>query len=226
MRNAVAVIGKTRAPVVIAQRTFSIRPPMNLSQPFSAVLLVGGQSRRMGVNKATVVVDGEPLWQRQLSKLRASGADEVFISGRSGAPYGEAGVQVIEDITPDAGPLAGFQAALRHARNRWLLVLAIDLPDVDVAFLRTLVAEAIARDTALVPAHDEWLQPTAAVYTRECLPLVEECLAGENRSLRRFFRRAHKAQLAQIRPVSESEQAQFRNLNTPDDLAARSQREG
>lgn len=193
---------------------------MKLPLPFSAVLLAGGRSQRMGTDKAALVVDGEPLWQRQLTKLREAGADEVFISGRAGGPYAEAGVAIVEDLRPDTGPLAGFQAALNHAKHRWLLALAIDLPDVRADFLVRLVHEAMTAGVGVVPAREQWLQPAAAVYSRDCLPLVEECLAGENRSLRRFVRLARKRGLVEVRPVSAEEHAQFRNLNSPADLAA------
>lgn len=193
---------------------------MNFPQPFSAVLLAGGQSRRMGTDKAALIVDGEPLWKRQLAKLRATGADEVFISGRKDGPYAEAGVPIVADIMPDAGPLAGFQAALRKARHEWVLFLAIDLPDVPLDFLRQMVRDAMEAYVGVVPAHKEWLQPAAAVYSKECLPIVEECLAGENRSLRRFFRIARKQGFVEVLPITAAEQVHFKNLNSPDDLAA------
>jgi molybdopterin-guanine dinucleotide biosynthesis protein A len=187
--------------------------------PFSAALLAGGQSSRMGTDKAAIEVDGQPLWQRQLDKLRAAGAAEVFISGRRAGPYAGSDCEIVEDRVADAGPLAGLEAALRHATHDWLLVLAVDLPDVPASLLASLVAEAIAADCGRVPAREDWLQPIAAVYPRRCLPLVEECLAGENRSLRRFFRLARKAGLADVHPLSAEEHALFRNLNSPADLA-------
>jgi len=194
---------------------------MKSPQPFSAVLLAGGKSTRMGTDKAGLIIDGQPLWRRQLAKLRDTGADEVFIAGRKDGPYAGAGVEIVQDLTPDAGPLAGFQAALRHAKHHWLLVLAVDLPNVPAAFLRKLAYDAITAYVSLVPARGEWLQPTAAVYSRDCLPLIEECLAGENRSLRRFFRLAHKGGFAEIHKITEAEQlTHFTNLNAPDDLLA------
>lgn len=201
-------------------RSIVIRPPMNSPQPFSAVLLAGGKSTRMGTDKAGLVIDGEPLWKRQLAKLRETGADEVFIAGRKDGPYAGARVPIVQDLTAGAGPLAGFQAAMRHAQHHWLLVLAVDLPDVPAGFLRNLMQEAMSAYIGLVPARGEWLQPTAAVYSRDCLPLIEECLAGENRSLRRFFRLAHKGGFAEIHKISEAEQAHFTNLNAPGDLPA------
>lgn len=174
----------------------------------------------MGSDKAALVFEGQPLWQRQLATLRETGADEIFISGHKDGPYAAAGVPIVEDITPGAGPLAALQAALRRSRNHWLLVLAVDLPEVPARFLRTLVGEAMGALVSLVPAREQWLQPAAAVYSRDCLAAVEECLAGENRSMRRFFRRAHSGGFAEARQITAAQQAWFRNLNTPADLTA------
>src|SRR5260221_14708053 len=93
--------------------------------PFSAALLAGGQSSRMGTDKAEIELDGQPLWQRQLDKLRATDAVEVFISGRCTGPYAGSEFEIVEDRVADAGPLAGLEAALRHASHDWLLVLAV-----------------------------------------------------------------------------------------------------
>jgi molybdopterin-guanine dinucleotide biosynthesis protein A len=188
---------------------------------FSAALLAGGESSRMGVDKATLDFAGRPLWQHQLATLHATKPSEVFIAGRADGPYASSDCEVIFDETPGGGPLVGLQTALRRARHDWLLVLAIDLPDVPADFLRGLVAEAAAAGHGLVPAREEWLQPVAAVYPRRALALVERCLAGENHALRRFFRLARKEGLADVRLVTAEEHAFFRNLNTPDDLAGR-----
>ncbi len=175
----------------------------------------------MGMDKAALDCAGRPLWQHQLATLRATKPDEVFIAGRADGPYVGGDCEVVVDAVPGGGPLAGLQSALRRARHDWLLVLAVDLPDVPAGFLRGLVAEAAAAGHGLVPAHGEWLQPIAAVYPRRALALVEHCLAGENHSLRRFFRRARKEGLVEVRLVSDDEHAFFRNLNTPADLAGR-----
>lgn len=172
----------------------------------------------MGQDKAGLIVDGQPLWERQWAKLEALGRDDVFISGKSAALYAGEGREIIEDPVRDAGPMSGIVAALRRAKHGWLLVLAVDLPDVPVPLLANLIREAMAGGAGRVPAREDWLQPLAAVYPRACLPLAEECLAGPNRSVRRFFRHATRAGLVRDRPISAEEQALFRNVNTPEDL--------
>ena len=80
---------------------------------FSAVLLAGGKSTRMGRDKAAVLVEGRELWARQLDTLRRTGAGELFISGFSDGPYAAAGLSIIADENVGFGPLGGIVAALR-----------------------------------------------------------------------------------------------------------------
>jgi molybdopterin-guanine dinucleotide biosynthesis protein A len=90
---------------------------------FAAVLLAGGRSTRMGVDKATLVFRGQPLWRHQLDTLRASGAAAVAISGPRDRAYAET-APVIEDDQPGLGPLAGLVAGLRWCTAPLLLARA------------------------------------------------------------------------------------------------------
>jgi len=172
----------------------------------------------MGRDKASVVIAGQPLWQRQLATLRATGAQELFISGKLDGPYADSGIEIIVDSSPGRGPLAGLEAALRRARQPLLLVLAIDLPDVTSAFLADLVHRSSTSGLGIVPRRDQWFEPLAAVYPQTCLPLVEECLRGEDHSMQHFVREAVARNLLEERTLTFTEQALFRNLNAPSDL--------
>ena len=74
-------------------------------------------------------------WRGKLKQSRAAGAAEVFISGRADTDYSAFGCRVLKDQFPDAGPLAGIEAALAVATNPLLLVLAVDLPEMRPDFL-------------------------------------------------------------------------------------------
>ncbi len=190
--------------------------PRSPTLTFSAVLLAGGQSRRMGRDKAGVLWRGEPLWQRQLGTLRACGAAEIFISGHASGPYSAADVPIVLDRTPGGGPLAGIAAALRHARHEHVLVLAIDLPEITSAFLRDLLAQAAA--AAIVPRDAHRFEPLAAIYTRACLPLAGACLRDGSPSLQRFAAAAIAQGIAGAHVLTPAECPLFHNVNTPSDL--------
>ena len=189
-----------------------LEPTSAASANFSAVLLAGGRSTRMGQDKAGLVFDGEPLWQRQLATLRETKPGELFISGQSTGPYRDAGLPIVGDDTPGLGPLGGLAAALRHARHSQLLVLAVDLPMMTARFLSELAARG-----PVVPRTADWFEPLAAVYPRLCLPLVEECLGQSDRSMQCFLRLAVARRLVNIRELSREELPLFRNLNSPAD---------
>lgn len=186
---------------------------------FAAVLIAGGRSTRMGRDKAALVVEGQPLWQRQLATLRATGANELLISGRTNGPFAASGVQVIEDLTPGAGPLAALEAALTHASTPFVMVLGIDLPAMRADFLRGLMQTARRTGRSVIPEMDGWFEPLAAVYSQSVRPFVETALRGPDRSMQRFIREALEHDLAITHPISGEERPLFRNLNSPEDLA-------
>ncbi|MEP6937964.1 MAG: NTP transferase domain-containing protein, partial [Chthoniobacterales bacterium] len=81
---------------------------------FSAVVLAGGKSLRMGCDKALLPFGGHRLLEHQLATLRATGATEIFVSAREAEHYSWAGMPIVCDEISDAGPLAGLCATLRR----------------------------------------------------------------------------------------------------------------
>jgi molybdopterin-guanine dinucleotide biosynthesis protein A len=172
----------------------------------------------MGRDKAGLVIGGQPLWQRQLSTLQATGAAEIFISGHLDGPYAATELEIVTDEAPGLGPLSGLAAALRHAHHDMLLVLAIDLPAMPADYLRTLLEESAARACGIVPQGADWPEPLAAVYPRACVPLVERALLSPDRSMQRFVREAAECGLIALRPIEAEEQRYFQNVNAESDL--------
>ncbi len=191
--------------------------------PFSAILLSGGKSSRMGQDKASLSFEGEPLWRRQLRTLRALDPDTLFISGPATGPYHEAGLPVLPDPQPGLGPLAGIVEGLHASPTPHLLVLAIDLPGVNPHFLRSLLEHPALGDPnrGVVPRGLRWWHPLAAIYPRALLPLVRAQLASPDRSLQSVVRQGVSLELLESIPVEPQHEATvFRNLNTPKDLAS------
>src|SRR5437899_12922952 len=94
----------------------------------SAVLLTGGESRRMGTDKATFLFRGKPLWQVQLETLRKLRPTEIFLSARTDPSWRPDDVQFIADIPPSCGPLGGVTASLAKIHTAHLLAFAIVIP--------------------------------------------------------------------------------------------------
>src|SRR5438445_10130962 len=104
----------------------------------SAVLLAGGESRRMGKDKATLQFRGRPLWQIQFELLRKLQPSEIFISARTDPTWRPEDVRFVADFLPSRGPLTGLAASLAQMHTTHLLALAIDMPFMTEDFLLSL----------------------------------------------------------------------------------------
>ncbi len=182
---------------------------------FAAVLLAGGRSTRMGRDKAAVLIDGRPLWQLQLAKLRALHPAELYLSGRLDGPFAAAGVEIVEDEMPDLGPLSGIAPTLARMTSPRLLVLAIDLPAMTTEFLQSLLGE----NECLIPQRGDFFEPLAAVYPKAATALAQTALQRTDRSMQRFCRELVAADLAHAKALTAADSPLFRNLNEPRDLA-------
>jgi molybdopterin-guanine dinucleotide biosynthesis protein A len=187
-----------------------------VKREFSAVLLAGGASSRMGFPKALISAGGRPLWRRQVELLECLGPAEVMISAGADWDAGEGPWPVVRDRVPGLGPLGGIGAALGAMSSQLLLVLAVDMPFMTAAYLAGLVEEA--GPNGVVPVDDGLFQGLAAVYPKSVGALLEEALAGEDRSLQFFVNRALRGGLVTARPIAAPERPLFGNVNRPEDL--------
>ena len=183
---------------------------------FTAVLLAGGRSTRMGRDKAALPWAGGALWQHQLATLQATGAGEVCIAGPRTGSYAACGLPILEDRTPHVGPLASLETAL--SRAPYIVVLAIDMPAMRADFLCELMRTALRNQRSVIPEIESHFEPLAAVYVSSIGVLVDEALRGPDRSLHRLVRIALRSNLALTYLVPTESRAFFRNLNTPEDL--------
>src|SRR5215475_12179816 len=177
----------------------------------SAVLLAGGESRRMGVDKATFLFRGKPLWQVQLETLRRLRPAEIFVSARTDPLWRPADVQFIADIPPSCGPLSGLVASLTKICTAHLLALALDMPCMTENYLRSMCA-AIEPGRGVVAKIDNRAEPLAAVYPRGAEIDFRTALAGNDFSLQNIVRYlVMSGKLLEI-SLTKQERLLFRNM--------------
>jgi molybdopterin-guanine dinucleotide biosynthesis protein A len=187
-----------------------------VKQPFTALVLAGGRSSRMGSPKALIEVEGIALWLRQAALLQSLRPAELMISAGNDWYPGEGPWKLIRDRSPGRGPLGGIDAALAAMATDLLLVLAVDMPAMSAPYLGRLLDKA--GPTGVVPVDGGLYQGLAAVYSRSSAALVEESLCGDDFSLQRLVAAAVAQGLMRAIPIAKTDRALFRNVNLPDDL--------
>ena len=191
---------------------------------FGVVILAGGQSSRMGRDKAELLLAGETLLARQIKLVRAVGATEVFISGRAGPDYTQFGCLVLTDNFPHAGPLAGIESALQKCRNPLLLVLAVDMPQMPVAVLAELIKQSDG-ENGIIPRLAGHAEPLAALYPRIAASLATELLrsarvsaAGGSPGVGIFAARCVQEGWARYHDLPAEMARCFKSWNAPQDI--------
>jgi molybdopterin-guanine dinucleotide biosynthesis protein A len=175
-------------------------------------VLAGGQSSRMGRDKALLPYGGVTLVEHVASQIAAAAGSAMIVGGRE--RYGGLGYPVVDDFTPGSGPLGGVTTALRISEAPWNLIVACDMPDVTADFLRALLEEAErCGGDCLIPVSESGrLEPLCAAYHRASLSRL--CHALDNNVL--ALRDAVAGACAVLWHTPHA--AFFRNLNTPEDL--------
>jgi len=188
----------------------------------SAIVLAGGQSSRMGRDKALITLQGVPLL-RQVCEVALNCASRVYVV----TPWSERYQNILPDAccviqevplpgeTEPHGPLVAFAQGLVQVDTDWVLLLACDLPQLQVKVLQGWVTglektgeEAIA----LLPRQAKGWEPLCGFYRRQCLPILTTYINEGGRSFQGWLAQHPVQEL----PVSNT-QVLF-NCNTPADL--------
>ena len=190
---------------------------MNSIRPIAGFILAGGESSRMGRDKALLELDGVPLIVR-MARLVGSVAGRPTVVGNPEA-YRSLGLRVIGDDWTGAGPLGGIATALRNLNVPWGLVVACDLPYVTRPWLAYLVERAMASEAdALLPMNVRGAEPLCAVYHKRCEAAIRAAL---ERGTRKVTEGLEGLRVELIEPSEwkafDSGGLLFKNMNSPED---------
>jgi len=182
----------------------------------SGVVLAGGQSSRLGMDKSFVNVNGQSLIEQIVAKL-AKLSDDVIIVTNSPEKYDHLKARLVGDIYPGKGALGGIYSGLRTAANAYSLVVACDMPFLDLNLLRYMILLARGHDV-VIPKVRGLPEPLHAIYSKNCLKPIDRLLARGGLKIIDFFSEVR------VRYVEESEvdifdpqHLSFFNVNTPND---------
>ena len=153
----------------------------------TGVILAGGASTRAGGPKALACLDGETLLARTVRTL-AGWFPEVLVAVRAPSDPVPLPARRVVDAPPGDGPLAALATALEATRTPWAFVVGCDMPDLDAAFARFLIARASAGLDAVVPETAAGPEPLHAVWRTGVAPALRTALAGGEGALHRALR--------------------------------------
>ena len=204
-------------------------PPSSLSpksppspKSLTGIVLAGGLSSRMGKDKALLTIGGVPLL-RVVSDVAIALCESVYII----TPWPERYQQILSPIcqfikeipllAPTNGPLIGFAQGLAHVQTDWVLLLACDLPKLQIEVLQTEVAKldnVEAEAIALLAQNSKGWEPLCGFYRRSCLSALTQYINSGGRSFQHWLAQ-HPVQ---VLPLSDGQM--LFNCNTPADYAA------
>ena len=204
------------------------------------VVLCGGESSRMGRDKATLAIGGRTMLERAVGCLESVVGSTVLAVG-STRRYDELDLPRVFDRAGDVGPAAGIRAALAQVDAEWFGVLACDMPRVDSELFEALLSRARREelDCCFAVAEGDLPEPVCAVYHRRCLaPMTAALAAGRRRVIAFLDFELEDGRAVRSGSVSAGEPAdgaagseRVMNLNTPEEwerecAREREQREG
>jgi molybdenum cofactor guanylyltransferase len=183
----------------------------------TAVLLAGGESRRMGRDKATIDFRGRPLWQRQIELLRGLHPEKIFVSARKEPSWQPPEAELLLDAPPSRGPLSGLTKALERMQTTHLAALAVDMPFMTSEQMRVLWSLATI-GCGVLPMIGDRAEPLAAIYPKEAGSDFSTALAGDDFSLQRLSRALVQGGKLRVFPVSPGDEDRYRSVNEPGDF--------
>jgi molybdenum cofactor guanylyltransferase len=186
----------------------------------STIILAGGQSLRMGRDKAKIEIDGVPLLRRIYDVVAAcESLDAIYVV----TPWLERYRSILPDDCnfileqpPHQGPLVAFSQALAEITSEWVLLLACDLPNLSTPIIQAWIARLPAVDSqsiAYLPRHiPKGWEPLCGFYRQNCHESSIEYIENGGQSFQDWLKMNIVTELAIADPLW------LANCNTPADL--------
>jgi molybdopterin-guanine dinucleotide biosynthesis protein A len=187
----------------------------------SGVLIAGGKSRRMGMDKRLLTVGGTNLFHRTLSLLEQMFSETIVVLAQPVASLEVRGSRVVYDVIPNTGSLGGLYTGLMAASHPRIFAVACDMPFLDADMMRFMASFDSAADIVVAKLQTGF-QPLHALYSRSCLPFLKAMAADRDLKIQKLYGaqqlRVTVVDMADIASVSNGLKS-FRNVNTAEELA-------
>ena len=189
-----------------------------LIRDVTGVILAGGKSSRFGTNKALVEINGSRLIDRVTGSL-SSIFKRIILITNSPQDYSYLGLPIYEDLVRGLGPIGGILTGLENIHHEAGFFIACDMPFISEDLIRYMVSIRAGFD-AVVPKIDWKMEPLHALYTKSCVPVINEMIASG------IYQTIKSLNNLNVRYVNEAEikandpqMRSFFNVNRPEELA-------
>jgi len=176
----------------------------------TAVILAGGNSSRMGRDKALLQIGNKPLIEYILNQLKPH-FGEVLISAKDPCRYAHLDADVVVDFTRKEGPIFGIASALKAAKNERVFITTCDTPTINLKLVETMLNVSSRYDCVVPTFRDDLYEPLFAVYHKSVSHAIEKMLGKGERSVVKLFSKV------KVDYVRAEESNWFKNLNTMED---------
>ena len=188
----------------------------------SCIVLAGGRSKRLGRNKVTETIGNLSLIETVISRLSEFHSEIIIVTAHDStipqlSPYSH--IKVIEDIYPGKGTLGGIYSGLVAATTFLNIVVACDMPFLNVNLLRRMAELAADFDVVVPRTRDGVLEPLHAVYSKHCLEPIEYLIKQDRLSVLELYPMV-KVKYLEASEISslDPDNLSFFNINTEADL--------
>jgi len=178
-----------------------------LREDATAIVMAGGRSHRMGTDKSMLPIKGRPMVEHICQQLRGT-FTKVLISANDVEKFAFLDLDVVPDKIPGQGPLMGIASTLEASDSEFNLVVACDIPQIDLPFVRRMLAEAERADAVIPVTRDGEEQPLFAVYCKSVQQCINEVLAFGGHQI------SHIYGLCKVHFIELDDTGWFANLNT------------
>lgn len=187
---------------------------------FTAVLLAGGESRRMGLDKAVLNHrNGLSFWQQQIHVLEQVDPDYIMISAPRQPDWISEEMIWVADDTSGGGPISGIAGALKICSTSHLICLGIDLIQMGPDELKYFIT-CSTNGVGLVPRSEAGWEPLAAIFPREATEVFNQALAAGEYKLQAVMDTLLQQGMIRPYPIPQHEGHFYQNINTPEEYQA------
>lgn len=183
----------------------------------TSIVLAGGESRRMGRDKAFLTLDGVSLIEHVLRALRGVFPRTIIVTNNPSA-YVSYDAVIVTDAVDKQCPLTGIYSGLLHSKDEYNFVAACDMPFLNPDLI-TYMAGLVNGYDIVVPMMDgKNVEPLHAIYSKKLLPIIAKRLQADERKIQGIFKEARVKYVTETEiDRYDPERRSFRNINTLDE---------